>query len=549
MEAEGSREATQVLFSDAARARLLAGMQGANAAVGSTLGPKGLTVLISRAGEPPIATKDGVTVSRAICPLDPFERMGADLIKEAAGRTNDVAGDGTTTATVLTYAMVSDSNRMIAAGHSPVAIKRGIERATSDVVGVLRNCSRELTSQSEIAQVGTVSANGDDRIGQLLADAMARVGRDGIISVEDAKGTVTSLELVEGMQFERGYLSPYFVNNNDRMQALYDDGYVLLTDGKLTSLQELVNILELVLREKKPLLIIADEIEGAALQTLIVNKVRSGLNVVAIKAPGYGATRDAFLADIAILTGGRVASPTTGITIEKMTRADLGRCKRFVVDTKSTTIVGTGTTATAVNEHVSSLREQLSDPTHSPNEALKLRERIARLASGVAVVKVGGATELEMVERKHRIEDALHATRAAVEEGILPGGGTALARAAWIVACGTSSKPASQLSELAASELAGYSIVLRACEAPLRRIVENAGVPADVVVQELKNAQTADDDSFSHGYDAATGTYGDLVEKGILDPLKVTRTALVNAASVACTFTMLSSAIAAANSN
>jgi chaperonin GroEL len=380
-----------------------------------------------------------------------------------------------------------------------------------------------------------------------LADAMSRVGRDGIITVEDAKGTVTSLEVVEGMQFERGYLSPYFVNNSDRMHALHDDAYVLLTDGKLTGLQELVGILELVLREKKPILIIADEIEGAALQTLIVNKVRSGLNVVAIKAPGYGAARDAFLSDIAVLTGGRIASPTTGLVIEKMVRSDLGRCKRFVVDAKSTTIVGTGTTAAAVAIHVDSLREQLKDPTLAQNELLRLRERIARLASGVAVVKVGGATELEMIERKHRIEDALHATRAAVEEGILPGGGTALAHAAWIV--DRERNVQGSMSELTPSELAGYSIVMRACEAPLRRIVSNGGGTPDVVIQTLRSALgegNAGSAAFSHGYDAATETYSDLVSAGILDPLKVTRTALVNAASVACTFTTLNSAIAPA---
>lgn len=531
-------ERTQVMFSDEARARLLIGMQIADQAVGSTLGPRGLTVLIAREGAPMVATKDGVTVSRAIRLADPLERMGADLIREAASRTNDVAGDGTTTATVLTYAMAVESNRLIAARVSPVAIKQGIEMATSRVIDALRHSARPLTDPAEIAQVGTVSANGDPKIGALIADAMARVGKDGIITVEDAKGTATSMDVAEGMQFDRGYLSPYFVNNNERMQAVHDDGYVLLANCKLTGLQELVGILEQVLREQKPLLIVADEVEGAALQTLIVNKLRSNLNVVAIKAPGYGSGRDAFMQDIAVMTGAKIASAATGLSVEKMTRTDLGRCKRFVVDAKSTTIVGTGTTAEDLACHVETLRAQLEDPTLAPVESARLRERIARLAAGVAVIKVGGATELEMVERKHRIEDALHATRAAVEEGILPGGGTALAAAARSVRMGVDLYEGQSPVDLGVR--AGFDLVLKACEAPLRRIVTNAGGMPDVVVDRLTTNRQVPNE----GYNASTDTYEDMFKAGIVDPLKVARTALIHAASVVCTFTTLSAVVA-----
>jgi len=529
-------ERTQVTFSDEARAGLLVGMKIADAAVGSTLGPRGLTVLIARDGMPMVATKDGVTVSKAIQLADPLERMGADLIKEAASRTNDVAGDGTTTATVLTYAMAVESNRLIAARVSPVAIKQGIEMATSRVIDALRHSARPLTDPAEIAQVGTVSANGDAKIGALIADAMAKVGRDGIITVEDAKGTVTSMDVAEGMQFDRGYLSPYFVNNNERMQAVHDDGYVLLANCKLTGLQELVGVLEQVLREQKPLLIVADEVEGAALQTLIVNKLRSNLNVVAIKAPGYGSGRDAFLQDIAVMTGAKIASPATGLSVEKMTRADLGRCKRFVVDAKSTTIVGTGATASDLALHVETLKAQTEDPTLAPVEAARLRERIARLAAGVAVIRVGGATELEMVERKHRIEDALHATRAAVEEGILPGGGTAL------VAAARSVRMSADLYDGQVVDLGirgGFDLVLKACEAPLRRIVTNAGGMPDVVVDRLATNRQVPNE----GYNASTDKYEDMFKAGIVDPLKVARTALIHAASVVCTFTTLSAVV------
>lgn len=523
---------THIHFSEDARTRLLRGMKMAADTVGCTLGPCGMTVLIAQGDGPAIATKDGVTVSRSIRLKDPVERMGADLIREAASRTNDVAGDGTTTATVLTHAMTAESNRLMTAGFAPVELKRGIERAADVVIAALRIGARAVGGKGEIAQVGTVSANGDAHVGSLIAEAMEKVGRDGVITVEDAKGTTTSLDVVKGMRFDRGYLSPYFVTNNERMNAVHDDGYVLLTDGKLSDMQELLPLLEAVLKEQRSLLIVADEVEGQALQTLIVNRLNAQLRVVAIKAPGYGSSRDAFLQDIAVLTGGRVLGAASGLTLAKARLADLGRCKRFVVDARTTTIVGTGTTAEAVGTRVDELRAQLADPTLSAQESDRLCSRVARLASGVAVIRVGGATELEMIERKHRIEDALNATRAAVEEGIVPGGGTALAVASWAAAL--------QLADvqLTKGERAGADLVLRACEAPLRRIVENAGASADVVLARLRTEP-------GMGFNAATAVYQDLIEAGILDPVKVSRVALQNAASVAATFTTLSAVVVA----
>jgi len=524
-------ETTQILFGEAARAKMLVGMRMADQAVGSTLGPRGLTVLIAKNGSQTIATKDGVTVSRAIIPIDPFERMGAELIREAASRTNDIAGDGTTTATILTHAMVAESHRLMVAGSSPSLVRTGIERAVSDVVVELQGAARVMSTRDEIIHVGTISANGDKRIGEIVADAMARVGRDGIVTVEDAKGTVTSLDVVEGMRLDRGFLSPYFVTHKDKMHAAYDDAYVMLTDRKLTNLQEIIGILEAVHKEKKPLLIVADEIDGVALQTLIVNKVKSGLDVVAIRAPGFGSMRDAILQDIATLTGAKIASASTGVAVDKLTRQDLGRCKRCVVDSKSTVIVGTGATAEQVKKHAEELRDSTVDPSLSDGERHFIRDRIAKLTSGVAVIRVGGATELEMVERKHRIEDAINATRAAIEEGLVAGGGTALLKASQAVAA-----RAQFPSDV--HERAGYELVLRACESPLKRIVANAGCVPELVVERVRAASEQ-----SFGYDASTASYVDMFEAGIVDPVKVCRTAIVHAASVACTFTGLSAAV------
>lgn len=522
---------TQVLFSEDARRRLLAGMKTAADAVGCTLGPRGMTVLIAQGDGPALATKDGVTVSRAIRLADPVERMGADLIKEAASRTNDVAGDGTTTATVLTYAMTSESGRLMAAGYASVELKRGIELAAAAVEAHLRASARELVGRAEIAQIGTVSANGDAHIGSLIAQAMERVGRDGIITVEDAKGMTTTLEVVDGMRFDSGYLSPYFVTNRERMNAVYDDCYVLLAQGKVGDMQDLIRLLEHVLKERRPLLIVADEVEGPALQALIVNRVNADLKVVAVKAPGFGHGREAFMQDIAILTGTHVAGAAGATSVAKMGVAELGRCKRFAVDARTTTIVSSGTTKEAVAARVSELRAQLADPTLDEHGAARLRERVARLASGVAVVRVGGATELEMVERRHRIEDALHATRAAVEEGVVPGGGTALFGAGRAAAAELAS------TELTKGERAGVELVIKACAAPLKRIAQNAGASPEVVLERTAGLPQG------HGFNAGAGRYEDLMSAGIIDPVKVPRIALKHAASVACVFTTLDAVV------
>lgn len=522
---------TRVVFSEEARRRLLVGMKVAADAVGCTLGPRGMTVLIAQADGPALATKDGVTVSRSIRLSDPIERMGADLIKEAASRTNDVAGDGTTTATVLTHAMTAESGRLMAAGLSSTGLRRGIELGSAAVDAHLRASAREIEGKDEVAQIGTVSANGDARIGALIAEAMERVGRDGIVTVEDAKGMTTSLEVVEGMRFDSGYLSPYFVTHRERMHAVHDDGYVLLAQGKLDDMHTIVGLLEQVHKERKPLLIVADEVEGAALQALIVNRVNSDLRVVAVKAPGYGPVREAFMQDIAVLTGTRVAGAGGAAGPASMKAADLGRCKRIVVDARTTTIVGLGTTKDAVAARVGELRAQLADPTLDDHAGARLKERIARLASGVAVVKVGGATELEMVERRHRIEDALHATRAAVEEGVVPGGGTALFAAA------RNAGAELALAEITKDERAGAELVLKACSAPLRRIAQNAGEVPEVVLERTAALPTG------QGFNAGTGAYEDLIASGVIDPVKVCRTALKHAASVACIFTTLDAVV------
>ena len=522
---------TKVVFSTEARKSLFKGLETVAAAVSCTLGPKGKTVLIQQdSSSSPIVTKDGVTVSKSVRLKDPIERMGAQLIKEAASQTNDTAGDGTTTSTVLTHALVKAGLKLLEAGYSSKELTEGINRGTATVLNLLKDSAKQLTTTEEVTQIATISANGDRKIGELIAEAMEKVGHDGIITVEEAKGTTTSLEIVEGMQLDRGYLSPYFVNNSEKMHAAYSDAKVLLVDGKLNSMREMLPLLEKVLQSRTPLLVIADDVEGEALQGLVVNRVNANLPVIAIKSPGYGQHKEELLRDIAVLTNAKVVSPATGVKISQLSLSDLGSLKKVVVDAKSATLVASGTTKGSVDNHVSDLKKQMQDITLTAEELLKLRMRIAKLASGVALIKVGGATEMEMIERKYRIEDALHATRAAAEEGIVPGGGMALFNV-WKTL--TSHKDADDVSP-------GEKIVLEACIAPIKKIAENAGQSKDVIVNELTKRKT--DDAFL-GYNAATNEYVDMVKEGVIDPVKVTRTAMKNAASVATTFLSLDAVI------
>ncbi len=517
---------TQVLFKDRARHELLKGINIVGEAVGCTLGPRGKTVIIQQPGLAPLVTKDGVTVAKAIKLKDPIEGLGADLVKQAAERTNDIAGDGTTTATVLTHALVTEGNKLLGNGNNAQDLCRGIGVAVDSIVDSLKKQSKHIVGHDWVAQVATISANGDANIGHLVAEAMEKVGRDGIITVEDAKGMNTSLEVVEGLQFDRGYLSPYFVTNTDKMTAVYEACHVLIVDKKVTDFVQLVPVLEMTMRSQARLLIIAEDIEGTALQTLVLNRVKGNLPVIAIKSPGYGQHRDELLNDLCTLTGATLVSDKTGIKLDKLTMSELGTCKKVIVDAKTTTLVAGDHTSNEVKVRVDQLRARLDDVTLSQDDVIKLRARVAALAAGVAVIKVGGATELEMVERKHRIEDALHATRAAAEEGIVAGGGTALLRAARDV----------DVSGLTGDVLAGARLVIKACEAPLRRIVTNAGGSPDVVVDKAREFDSA-------GYDALTETFKDMFEAGIIDPVKVTRTALEHAASVTRTFLTLDAVV------
>jgi chaperonin GroEL len=523
---------TQVLFKDKARQRLLKGMTLASEAVGCTLGPKGKTVLIQQEGNAPVATKDGVTVSKSIRLTEPIERMGAELIREAASQTNDAAGDGTTTATILTHTMVTEGLKLLTAGYSSLALCKGIEAGTAAVIQALRAEAVPVKTSEEIAQVGTVSANGDKGIGRLIAEAMDQVGRDGIVTVEDAKGMQTTMTIVEGMQFDRGYLSPFFVTDNDRMAAIHDGCRVLITDRKITTLRQIVGILEAVVQAGQRLLIIADEVEGEALNALVLNRVKNNLPIVAIKAPGYGNHRHDLLLDICKLTGANLISSKMGSNLEEATLDDLGSCKRVNVTARNTTLIGDGLTKEELDTHIAELKTQLEDVTIGVETVARLKERVARLAGGVAIIKVGGATEVEMVERKYRIEDALHATRAAADEGIVPGGGTALFQASLVL---------SDL-DLDDGERAGLEIVAKACLAPLCRIVSNAGKSPDVVLESLRRGLLKSD-MCHRGYDAANDCELDMVAAGIIDPVKVTRTALQNAASVAVTFLTLDAVI------
>ncbi|EJZ18510.1 chaperonin GroEL (plasmid) [Rhizobium sp. Pop5] len=510
--------AKEVKFHSDARERMLRGVDVLANAVKVTLGPKGRNVVIDKSFGAPRITKDGVSVAKEIELEDKFENMGAQMLREVASKTNDLAGDGTTTATVLAQAIVKEGAKAVASGMNPMDLKRGIDLAVDAVVKELKTNARKITSNSEIAQVGTVSANGDEEIGKYLAEAMEKVGNEGVITVEEAKTAETELEVVEGMQFDRGYLSPYFVTNQDKMRVEFEDPYILIHEKKLSNLQSLLPVLEAVVQSSKPLLIIAEDVEGEALATLVVNKLRGGLKIAAVKAPGFGDRRKAMLEDIAILTGGSVISEDLGIKLENVTLNMLGRAKKVAIEKENTTIIDGVGSKSEIDGRVSQIRAQIEETT-SDYDREKLQERLAKLAGGVAVIRVGGSTEVEVKEKKDRVDDALHATRAAVEEGILPGGGVALLRAV---------KALDNLSTANQDQKVGIEIVRRAIEAPVRQIAENAGAEGSVIVGKLREKT-----DFSFGWNAQTGEYGDLYAQGVIDPAKVVRTALQDAASVA----------------
>jgi len=510
--------AKEVKFHTDARERMLRGVDVLANAVKVTLGPKGRNVVIDKSFGAPRITKDGVSVAKEIELEDKFENMGAQMLREVASKTNDLAGDGTTTATVLAQAIVREGAKAVASGMNPMDLKRGIDIAVDAVVKELKANARKITSNSEIAQVGTISANGDAEIGRYLAEAMDKVGNEGVITVEEAKTAETELEVVEGMQFDRGYLSPYFVTNQDKMRAELEDPYILIHEKKLSNLQAMLPILEAVVQSGKPLLIIAEDVEGEALATLVVNKLRGGLKIAAVKAPGFGDRRKAMLEDIAILTGGTVISEDLGIKLENVTLNMLGRAKKVAIEKENTTIIdGVGSKA-EIDGRVAQIRAQIEETT-SDYDREKLQERLAKLAGGVAVIRVGGSTEVEVKEKKDRVDDALHATRAAVEEGILPGGGVALLRA---------TKALDSLTFANDDQRVGIDIIRRAIEAPVRQIAENAGAEGSIIVGKLREKN-----EFSFGWNAQTGEYGDLFAQGVIDPAKVVRTALQDAASVA----------------
>ena len=510
--------AKQVIHGEESRSAILRGVNQLADAVKVTLGPKGRNVVIDKKFGSPTITKDGVTVAKEIELKDSLENMGAQMVREVASKTSDVAGDGTTTATVLAQAIFKEGVRTVAAGANPMALKRGIEKAVTAVVAEVKNLAKPVSGDS-IAQVGTVSANGDKTIGTIIAEAMDKVGKDGVITVEESKTMDTLLEVVEGMQFDRGYLSPYFVTDADRMEAALDEPFILINEKKISNMRDLLPILEQVAKLGRPMLIIAEDVEGEALATLVVNKLRGTLNVAAVKAPGFGDRRKAMLEDIAILTGGKVISEDLGIKLEAITIEDLGRAKKVTIDKDNTTIVEGSGTGEAIDGRIKTIRNQIEDTT-SDYDREKLQERLAKLVGGVAVIKVGAATETEMKEKKARVEDAMHATRAAVEEGIVAGGGVALVRAGRVLEnFNTESEDH--------DEQVGVSIVKRALEEPLRQIAQNAGQEGAVVVGKVREGN----DSF--GFNAATEKYEDLVAAGVIDPAKVTRTALQNAASIA----------------
>ena len=507
----------EVVFGDAARAKLVEGVNILANAVKVTLGPKGRNVVLERSFGSPTITKDGVSVAKEIQLKDKLQNMGAQMVKEVASRTSDNAGDGTTTATVLAQSIVREGMKNVASGRNPMDLKRGIDIAVTAAVAELKKISKPCTTSKEIAQVGSISANSDVSIGERIAEAMDKVGKEGVITVEDGKSLADELDVVEGMQFDRGYLSPYFINNQERQVAVLENPFILLHDKKISNIRDLLPTLEQVAKAGRPLLIIAEDIEGEALATLVVNNIRGILKTCSVKAPGFGDRRKAMLEDIAILTGGQVIAEETGMTLEKVTLQELGQAKRIEIAKENTIIIDGHGNSETIQTRVKQIRVQIEEAT-SDYDREKLQERVAKLAGGVAVIKVGAATEIEMKEKKARVEDALHATRAAVEEGIVPGGGVALIRARQAI---------TELKAVNADQEAGIKIVLRAMEEPLRQIVSNGGDEASVVVNQVAQGKG------NYGYNAATGEYGDLVQMGVVDPTKVTRTALQNAASIA----------------
>ncbi len=508
--------AKEIIYNEAARNLILSGVNALADAVKVTLGPKGRNVVIEKSFGSPTVTKDGVTVAKEIELENRFENMGAQMVREVASKTSDLAGDGTTTATVLAQAIYREGSKLVAAGHNPMEIKRGIDKAVEAVVEHLKEIAKSTKDSKEIAQVGTISANGDQEIGKLLADAMEKVGKEGVITVEEAKSADTTLEVVEGMQFDRGYLSPYFVTEPESMKCNMEDAYILIAERKISNMKDLLPVLEAIAKAQKQLLIIAEDVEGEALATLVVNKLRGTLHCAAVKAPGFGDRRKEMLKDIAILCDGQVISEELGLKLENVTISDLGRAKTIIIDKGNTTIVNGAGKKDKIKARTAEIRAQIESTT-SDYDKEKLQERLAKLAGGVAVVKVGAATETEMKEKKARVEDALHATRAAVEEGIVPGGGVALIRA----------QKALEKLKVHDEQVFGVNIIRRSIEEPLRQIVANAGEEGSIVVQKVRDGKG------SFGYNAATGEYGDLIEMGVIDPVKVVRSALQNAASVA----------------
>ncbi|MFA5090384.1 MAG: chaperonin GroEL [Candidatus Omnitrophota bacterium] len=506
----------QLLFKDEGRRKILSGVEQLAAAVKVTLGPKGRNVVLDKKFGSPTITKDGVTVAKEIDLEDPYENMGAQMVKEVAEKTSDIAGDGTTTATILAEAIYREGLKNVTAGANPMSLKRGIEKAVVKVVEELKKLSTPIKDKKEVAQVGSIAANCDTTIGDLIAEAMDKVGKDGVITVEEAKSTATTLETVEGMQFDQGYLSPYFVTDAERMECLLEEPYILNYEKKISSLKDILPLLEKIARTGKPLLIIAEEVEGEALATLVVNKIRGTFTACAVKAPGYGDRRKAMLEDIAILTNGKAITEDLGLKLENIDIEDLGRAKKVKIDKENTTIVeGAGKTA-SINARIAQIKKQMDD-TDSDYDKEKLQERLAKLAGGVAVINVGAATETEMKEKKARVEDALHATRAAVEEGIIPGGGVGLLRAI----------PALDKLKLEGDEKIGVDIVKRSLEEPIRQLANNAGLEGSVVVQKVKECKT------NEGYDVSQDAYVNMIDAGVIDPTKVTRSALQNASSIA----------------
>ena len=510
--------AKDVYFASDARDRMLRGVNILANAVKVTLGPKGRNVIIEKSFGAPRSTKDGVSVAKEIELADRFENLGAQLIREVASKTNDKAGDGTTTATVLAQAIVIEGLKSVAAGMNPMDLKRGVDKAVAKVVEEIKNSAKKVTTNAEIAQVGTISANGDIEVGAMIAKAMERVGNEGVITVEEAKGIATELDVVEGMQFDRGYVSPYFITNAEKMVVDMDQPYILIHEKKLSGLQPMLPLLESIVQSGRPLLIIAEDVEGEALATLVVNKLRGGLKIAAVKAPGFGDRRKAMLEDIAILTGGQVISEDLGIKLETVTLAMLGKAKKILIEKENTTIVEGAGKKADITGRVNQIRAQIEDTT-SDYDREKLQERLAKLAGGVAVIRVGGSSEVEVKERKDRVDDALHATRAAVEEGIVPGGGVALARASLVLA---------KLKAENDDQRVGIDIVRKAALSPMRQIAENAGEDGAVI-----SGKVLEKDDYNWGFDAQTGTYTNMVKSGIIDPTKVVRAALQNAASVA----------------